>query len=46
MKVNQKVFVVTGGGSGIGRALVLKLIDKGSRVAAIDMNEKNTGRNV
>jgi short-subunit dehydrogenase len=40
MKVNQKVFVVTGGGSGIGRALVLKLIDKGSRVAAIDMNEK------
>ena len=39
MKVNNKVFTVTGGGSGIGRALVLKLANKGARVAAIDMNE-------
>lgn len=38
MKTNHKIFVVTGGGSGIGRALVLKLLSKGARVAAIDMN--------
>jgi len=38
MKVNHKVFVVTGGGSGIGRELVLKLLSKGARVAAIDKN--------
>ena len=36
---NQKIFVVTGGGSGIGRALVLELLNKGARVAAIDLNE-------
>lgn len=40
MKVNNKIFVVTGGGSGIGRALVHKLVCKGARVAAIDMNEE------
>lgn len=38
MKVENKIIVVTGGGSGIGRALVLKLVSKGARVAAIDMN--------
>lgn len=38
MKVNNKIIVVTGGGSGIGRALVLKLVSRGARVAAIDMN--------
>lgn len=40
MKVKNKIIVVTGAGSGIGRALVLKLVSKGARVAAIDMNEK------
>lgn len=39
MKVNQKVIVVTGAGSGIGRALVLALLQKGARVAAVDLNE-------
>jgi short-subunit dehydrogenase len=39
MKVQNKVFVVTGGGNGIGRELVLNLLSKGSSVAAVDINE-------
>jgi len=38
MKVQDKVLVVTGGGSGIGRELVLNLLSKGARVAAVDLN--------
>jgi short-subunit dehydrogenase len=38
MKVKDKVIVVTGGGNGIGRAVVLNLLNKGARVAAIDIN--------
>lgn len=38
MKVNGKVVVVTGGGSGIGRSLVLALVNKGARVAAVDIH--------
>lgn len=38
MKVANKVIVVTGGGSGIGRALVLALVRQGATVAAIDLN--------
>lgn len=38
MNVNNKVIVVTGAGSGIGRALVLALVGKGARVAAVDLN--------
>jgi len=40
MKVNGKVIVVTGAGSGMGRALSLQLIKDGARVAGIDINEK------
>lgn len=36
MKVRGKVFVVTGGGAGIGRALTIALLDRGATVAAID----------
>lgn len=39
MKVNGKVIVVTGAGSGIGRALALALIRRGARVAAADIDE-------
>lgn len=38
MKVNGKVFLVTGGGSGIGRNLVLNLVGRGAEVATIDIN--------
>ncbi len=39
MKVAKKVIVVTGAGSGIGRALTLLLVNKGARVAAVDLHE-------
>ncbi|HSP81997.1 MAG TPA: SDR family oxidoreductase [Myxococcaceae bacterium] len=38
MKVQNKVIVVTGGGSGMGRELVLALLAKGASVAAVDIN--------
>jgi short-subunit dehydrogenase len=40
MKIASKVFVVTGGGNGIGRELTLALLKKGARVAAVDISEK------
>ena len=36
MKLEGKVIVVTGAGSGIGRELVLDLLARGARVAAVD----------
>lgn len=38
MKAQNKVIVVTGGGNGMGRELVLKLLSKGASVAAVDVN--------
>jgi len=39
MDFKSKVFVVTGGGGGIGREVVLNLNQKGAIVAAVDINE-------
>ena len=40
MKVNGKTIVVTGGGSGMGRELVLELAKRGASVAAVDINKE------
>ena len=40
MKVKGKVLVVTGAGSGIGRAVALEAIRRGARVAAVDINQE------
>lgn len=37
MKVNNTTIVVTGAGNGMGRELVLQLLRKGARVAAVDL---------
>jgi len=38
MKVRGKVLVVTGAGSGIGRAVVLEALRRGAAAAAVDLN--------
>jgi short-subunit dehydrogenase len=39
MKVQNKVIVITGGGSGMGRELALNLLSKGAKVIALDINK-------
>ena len=39
MIFQNKVIVITGGGNGMGRELVLNLLAKGARIAAVDLNE-------
>lgn len=46
MQIANKVFVVTGGGNGIGREVVLNLVNKGARVAAVDLSEKGLAETV
>lgn len=38
MRIANKVWVVTGAGSGMGQALTLLMLQKGARVAAVDVN--------
>lgn len=39
MQITGKVFVVTGGGNGIGREVVLGLVRQGARVASVDVSQ-------
>jgi NAD(P)-dependent dehydrogenase (short-subunit alcohol dehydrogenase family) len=39
MDIKDRVAVVTGGASGLGEATVRRLVNKGARVAILDMNE-------
>ena len=41
MKVQNKVIVITGGGNGMGREVVLNLLSKGASVAAVDISESS-----
>ena len=45
MRLAEKVAIITGGGSGIGRATVLRFLDEGAKVVLADYNEK-TGKEV
>ena len=46
MKLAGKTIVVTGAGSGIGRALVLELLTRGAKVAAVDLSEAGLAETV
>lgn len=39
MQINNKVFVLTGAGSGMGRDMTLQLLEKGAKVAMVDIHE-------
>lgn len=46
MRVLGKVVVVTGGGNGIGRQLVLECLARGARVAAVDIRQESLDETV
>ena len=41
MKIHDKTFVVAGAGGGIGSELVLGLLQRGARVAGVDLKQEN-----
>ena len=41
MRVGGRTWVVTGGGNGMGRELVLELLRRGARVAAVDLSAES-----
>ena len=41
MQINGRTFVVTGGGNGMGREVVLQLLGQGARVAALDLRAES-----
>lgn len=43
MDIANKIAIVTGGASGLGRATCVKLLAKGAKVAAFDLKEPSTG---
>jgi NAD(P)-dependent dehydrogenase (short-subunit alcohol dehydrogenase family) len=46
MRIDGKVVVVTGAGSGMGRELVLELLRRRARVAAVDVNPETANSGV
>lgn len=46
VQIAGKVFVVTGGGNGIGREVVLAILAKGGRVAAVDLSEEGLAETI
>lgn len=46
MDIKGNVFVVTGGGNGMGREVVLGLLARGARVAAVDLSEAGLAETV
>lgn len=41
MQIKDKNVIITGAASGLGRQLTIQMLEKGAKVAALDINEKN-----